>query len=270
MNADRDPPRLRASSGSPPDLARALEMARSDIPDSAAMSEIETSLAPFLTKSGRSNPVSVRPVAAGAAASFKFLLAAVVAAASVGGAVHYLRSAPKMNEPVALPAAASAPHESTERTAARRAEPAPTESPAPETSAPAPDEPSTPAVHASDRPNGVIAQKATAIAPSSSATSAAAFPEATGSAEVALLERAAHLLGSDPAGALALTQEHAREYPAGALTQEREFVAIEALRALGRTSEANARIDQFMARFPHSAHLRRLEQFRGATSDETP
>jgi hypothetical protein len=77
--------------------------------------------------------------------------------------------------------------------------------------------------------------------------------------EGSILLRARQQLGSDPAAALALTDEHARRYPSGSLTQEREVLAIEALTRLGRISDARARLAAFRDRFPQSAHIARLE-----------
>src|SRR5262249_8668637 len=52
--------------------------------------------------------------------------------------------------------------------------------------------------------------------------------------EVALLDRARAALASSPAQALALADEHAARFPHGKLGMEREMVAIDALRRLGR------------------------------------
>jgi hypothetical protein len=74
-----------------------------------------------------------------------------------------------------------------------------------------------------------------------------------------LLERARRALASDPNRALALTREHARSYPSGVLAQEREVIAIEALKRLGRGGEAEARRGTFEERYPQSAHRRNLD-----------
>jgi hypothetical protein len=73
------------------------------------------------------------------------------------------------------------------------------------------------------------------------------------------LLRARQQLVSDPGAALALTDEHARRFPSGPLTQEREVLAIEALTRLGRTSDARSRLAAFRDRFPQSPHIARLE-----------
>ncbi len=89
------------------------------------------------------------------------------------------------------------------------------------------------------------------------AASAAADP---GPSEGTLLIEARQAQASDPATALALTQEHARRFPRGELVEEREVLAIEALAGLGRRSEARARLDAFRRRFPQSLHVARLER----------
>lgn len=77
--------------------------------------------------------------------------------------------------------------------------------------------------------------------------------------ELRLLSRAQQALISEPAVALALAERHRRLFPAGVLAQEREVIAIDALRGLRRTDDAEARVRQFRARYPHSAHLPRVE-----------
>ena len=59
--------------------------------------------------------------------------------------------------------------------------------------------------------------------------------------EVALLDRARAALSASPAEALALTAEHASRFPQGKMGMEREIVAIDALRRLGRADEARVK-----------------------------
>jgi hypothetical protein len=89
-----------------------------------------------------------------------------------------------------------------------------------------------------------------------------ALPAPAGQAptEGALLLQARRAMSSDPAKALALTDEHARRFPSGDLGPEREVLAIEALCALKRRSEARARLDAFRRQFPQSLHVARLER----------
>jgi hypothetical protein len=72
--------------------------------------------------------------------------------------------------------------------------------------------------------------------------------------EPQLIERARKALATDPRRALALTQEHQRRFPAGALGVEREVIALEALARTGQTAEARRRALAFTARYPKSIH----------------
>jgi hypothetical protein len=84
-------------------------------------------------------------------------------------------------------------------------------------------------------------------------------PHAAAPSEADLLEQARVAMRSDPARALARANEHRQRFPGGALIQEREVIAIKALRALGRTSEADARAEAFAKAFPGSAFARKLK-----------
>ncbi len=81
--------------------------------------------------------------------------------------------------------------------------------------------------------------------------------------EGALLLRARQQLASDPRSALELTDEAGRRYPDGALTPEREVLAIEALARLGQLPSARARFAAFRAAYPQSPHLARLASLIG-------
>ena len=84
-------------------------------------------------------------------------------------------------------------------------------------------------------------------------------PSAEGPSEPVLLEQARRTLASSPATALALTNQHLARFPHGLLAQEREVIAIEALRRLGRNAEADRRAAAFAQAFPGSAHQRMVE-----------
>ncbi len=77
--------------------------------------------------------------------------------------------------------------------------------------------------------------------------------------ELKLLTRARRLLPSRPETSLALSREHAQLYPRGALAEEREVLAIEALLKLGRAPEARQRARAFVRRFPGSSQRARLD-----------
>ena len=64
----------------------------------------------------------------------------------------------------------------------------------------------------------------------------------------------------------AAPQPHPPRFGDGTLAQEREVVAIEALVALARLPEARERAARFSARWPHSAHARRLAVILGDAS----
>lgn len=76
--------------------------------------------------------------------------------------------------------------------------------------------------------------------------------------EPQLIERARQALGADPKRALALTQEYQRRFPGGALSVEREVIAMEALARLGQVAEARRRALAFEAHHPSSIHLPRV------------
>jgi hypothetical protein len=86
-----------------------------------------------------------------------------------------------------------------------------------------------------------------------------AAPGAAPLSEADLLYGARKALRNEPAAALRLLDEHAARFQGGLLAPEREVLAIEALRNLGRTAQATKRLQQFKARYPKSIHLRRLE-----------
>jgi hypothetical protein len=79
-------------------------------------------------------------------------------------------------------------------------------------------------------------------------------------AEMADLVRLRQLARTDPGGALAAADEGTRRFPTGLFGQEREAIAIGALSQLGRTADAKARARSFLARYPHSPFVEKVEQ----------
>jgi hypothetical protein len=108
-------------------------------------------------------------------------------------------------------------------------------------------------------PSANLAPKPAALRTSAAQPVKSAAAGADGLSEPALLEQARRALASSPATALALTNQHAARFPHGVLAQEREVIAIEALRRLGRTAEAEQRAAAFAQAFPGSAHRRMVE-----------
>ncbi len=79
-----------------------------------------------------------------------------------------------------------------------------------------------------------------------------------------MLDVARTALGrGDGGNALRATEEHARKFPRGVLGEEREAMAIQALRLLHRDEEAQARLDRFRGRFPTSLIRPALEADAG-------
>ena len=106
-----------------------------------------------------------------------------------------------------------------------------------------------PVVSVSSKPSVPIvmssapAPSASAPEPAASVSSAAPVPVVPTKAdqlaeEVAMIEEAR---GAAPARALELAAEHAKRFPSGQMAMEREIVAIEALKAMGRAGDARAR-----------------------------
>ncbi|MEY2934533.1 MAG: hypothetical protein RL033_5282 [Pseudomonadota bacterium] len=92
-------------------------------------------------------------------------------------------------------------------------------------------------------------------------------PRAASGSEAELLRRAQALLAARPERALALTAEHQRRFRDGALAEEREALAIEALRRLGRGQAAQRRALAFERRYPNSVHASRV---RGTAPPAVP
>lgn len=78
--------------------------------------------------------------------------------------------------------------------------------------------------------------------------------------EMRLVQEARSIVASQPAAALSLLDQHRQRYPQGALREEREAYAIEALHALGRTDEVERRYLEFREDFPDSALRERLDR----------
>jgi hypothetical protein len=93
--------------------------------------------------------------------------------------------------------------------------------------------------------------------PEQPAPNSASAPR-SGPSEVELLRQAQAQLTKDPKRALALTHEHKRRFPDGALAQEREVIAVDALSRLGDGEQAKKRADEFDRRYPDSAHRRKV------------
>lgn len=178
-------------------------------------------------------------------------LGLLLGATSVGAVTvaHHLAApeVPSARTPSGVPVRAPAV---TSREAAPTA---PEVAPAP---IPAPEEAPSEAMSAGRRvsPAPRDSEAPVAVAPPGG-PSVAAFPADAPDAESRRVAEARRLLRSGRGReALAALDAVARDFPSGALAQEREALAIEALRGSGRVAEARARAAAFLARYPVSPH----------------
>jgi hypothetical protein len=136
--------------------------------------------------------------------------------------------------------------------------------PAPTASAPASETtPSAPAPASADVAPSVQIPESAPTADSAASTATSKAPRDRNPSEATLLEQARRALANNPAQALALTHRHQALYPQGLLAQEREVIAIEALRRLGQGSKASERATGFERKYPDSAHRRTVEKGLG-------
>lgn len=228
MTDPNDPARLAES---PRGLGEALRAAQSDVASPAQLERLAARLGPLL---GPPAPgPGGAPPSSGAALGAAKLVATSIALIVAGGAAW---KAATYHQPAPPPAPSAV-------------------------SAAAPPAPASMAPGAA--PLGVIdLGSSPAEAPSVAPVARPGLPKASRPAamsEAELLEQARSAMKTDPARALARANEHRQRFPGGALVQEREVIAIKALRALGRAGEADARAAAFAKAFPGSAFERKLK-----------
>lgn len=225
MSSASDPIRFRDSATEHKPLAELFRAAEADLPDARQLDALAARLGPVLdaAPAGKATPHAFSKLGA---------LGGIAAVLAIG-AGYLVSRTPAPVEPVRPPAQQSAP---------------PVQSPPAPASQPAP-----PAVAEPEAAPSVEARPA----PSSAKNTAAKPDEAT------LLEQARRALATDPQRALAITRRHQALYPHGVLVQEREVIAIEALRRLGREGQASDRANSFEKSYPDSAHRRAVEKGLG-------
>ena len=81
--------------------------------------------------------------------------------------------------------------------------------------------------------------------------------------EVQQLRQIRQLVASNPGQALALANEGHKNFRGGVLYQEREALALQALSALGRKSELEARGERYLRAFPNGSFSTRVRQLLG-------
>lgn len=100
------------------------------------------------------------------------------------------------------------------------------------------------------------------LPPNAPRSAASSSDDASGEpSEDALLASARRALSENPERALAVAERMEALYPSGALVKEREETAIQALRQLGRTKDADDRASLLAHRLPEPGR----DQPRGAT-----
>ena len=196
---------------------------------------------------------AVSPASAAAKATVAKILAGVVGLGVAGGALVFaLRSE--------IPPAASSAVVPPERSRAAPAKPPPVlaspKPPALADQAPADQAPADDtAVDEAPEAHGTAtsaAQHNSVSEPPNGSTSEDGLAQ-----EVAILSRASSALHSGrPAAALMALAEHQQKFPRGILTQERTAARIQALCALGRTTEARAELARLSSKSPLKARAR--------------
>ncbi len=261
-----DPLRLFEDPDAPAPLAEAVRAARGAAPDPAGMKTLALALGLPVPPLPIAPPLAPPPVApaaglAAGAGAAKLAVTGLAAATVVGAAamVAVVGFGVGRHRPPAL----SAPAAVVEKLERRVPEPlenaddiAIAET-APSSAAPAP----SLRRHHTTRPAPVAVAVEAPPAPVVEAPSDAASRLRE---EAALVQTAERLLATDPAGALRLTEERRRRFARGALDQEAEVVAIDALLRLGRRPEAATRAHAFEAAHAGSLHARRIRRLLGA------
>jgi len=233
------------TSGSPA-LQRALDEARGALGSEHDVQRLRAKLGelPAVPPSGgaglsgglRATGLGVKAI--GVAAVGVLLIAAVIAFVQRTPSTPHAR-APEIAATVAPPPEVIAPASASPATPAPAIEPVtPVVTPRPKTAAPRPK-----------------------LAPAAQAPEAPRAPEPVAPKELALLMSAQDALEASPQRALGLLDEHARVHPNGSFAIERESLAIDALRKLGRTSAAQARARAFIARFPNAPSAKPLQRW---------
>ncbi|MDC0676257.1 hypothetical protein [Sorangium atrum] len=290
MSKPKDPPRLVDASSDTTDAVRAvLRAGRRELPGPSDLARLAARLPlgplppPGASPPGASPPPPPPPApghltaaAAGPSVASSALLGALLGLGVVGGVWwRDTATAPRDAAPSAIATASGPSAAAPTPTPPRLAEPGfdgaghdgagHAGSEAGRGAARAPSSATAPRDELLPRASTAAPRAGGAAIPSPGAPSgdapASASPPSAGAAEteVQLLHRAQDALAADAGSSFALTVEHARRFPTGALAQEREIIAIRALLALGRAAEARARAASLLERFPGSAYRGRLE-----------
>lgn len=265
MKLERDPRRLlHPRSGTPDAVRRALDAGRGEAPGADRLARMAARL-PVGGPSGGGGPGSgpgavptkIAQVATTTAAPlWPSILVGAVLGGVVGAGLPFGQAVSTSAGPP-LP-----PRASSEIVAAPLPGPA---APPPSAEAKVPEYdpprqgPSRSAAIVAPAPRAPLDEPASAQAAGAEAVSAQASSPPPEESESALVRRAQSALGANPGEALSLANRHLARFPGGMFAQEREVIAITALRSLGRTAEAEARAAAFLGANPRSAYRPRVE-----------
>jgi hypothetical protein len=231
---DPDDPSRLSDPTAPAGLRDVLRAAQADVGTDAQLARLAQRLGPMLGPAIPAGPAA--PAAAGLSSAAKLGLASLALIAAGGGAWLVSASHPAGPPPAPTPTHAVAPPSADVKPPAAFATPTPTA-------------PASEAIRGDASP--LTAPSTTAKLPTKPTPPARA-------SEAELLEQARAAMKVDPARALQRANEHAAHFPGGVLVQEREVIAIQALRKLGRSAEADRRATAFAKAFPGSAFARKL------------
>ncbi len=262
MTSSLDPPRFASGRADvPAALSDALRSAANDGPTPHELERLSASVAPFFLMPPSAVPVTGgfshsstsilgRMLGSGVGRGATMLAVATVCAVGGYGAWRSLRPVPAspQNIPAAAVVQADVPL------------PAPAKDPISAGKAPFGSvraEPvaggaAPPAVKMREPPHARPAELP--AAPSLGETTIAPPPPKPELSEWALVDSARRSMATEPRRALALVQEHHRRFAGGPLSEEADFIEIEAMKRLGRLDEVRALEDRFHSRYPSSIH----------------
>lgn len=260
---------LEESSDASPELRELLGSALDDGPSAAQLASLAARLAPLQPPPGPTAPAPAAPASAplagGTTVATGLKLKVLVGVAALTGAVGSFQAG-RVYERARPPAVVHAQRERAPEEGPRSAAPPePVESapradgtPAPGPVAPAPvaERAPAPAASRSLPPRQPEVARKPVVEPPSEARTTSPEDE-----ELLLIDDAHRALQRGAAEeALSLLRGHASRFEAGALAQEREVLAIEALVLLGRRPEAQRRAEEFQTKYPTSSYLIRLQK----------
>jgi hypothetical protein len=248
MARSSSPIRLAVDPNTPEALRSLVDQARQDVPDASSIARFGGRVDAAIAANVAVPTVDLPPstLTSGLIGTKSFAVAlGVVVGGLVAGSIWF---GSRGNEPPALPGSNTTPSAATP--AAAQSVSAPWAS-----------------MQTASTGNPVAAINSTADDAATTRTGTAAGKTVrrlpTGrdpSDEAGLLLSARSALAGNPAMALRFTQEHARRFPNGYMGQEREVIAIEALRRLGQADAAQKRGAAFEQQYPGSAHRSKIEQ----------